>query len=304
MRIRRLAIVFGAAFVLSTAWAQTTGRIEGRVLDAAGSPLQKAAVTIVSQKSATIHYELSTDAQGRFVQIGLAPGNYVVTVKKDGFAPLDREVHVGIAETTSLDLTLKTVEAALAKTLSQADSLFLKGNGLYASQKYDDAAGAYEEAIKRDAENWRYFLNLGLARKKLNQAEQALAAFRRAAALNPESTSANKETGEALAKAGEFAEAKPFYEKAAGLSPDDPDAQYNLGVCLVNLGASEAALSLFEKTVALKPDYADAYYQMATILIGQNKVPEAKASLEKFLALAPNHEKAGIARQLLDYLKK
>lgn len=304
MRIRRLAIVFGAAFVLSTAWAQTTGRIEGRVLDAAGSPLQKAAVTIVSQKSATIHYELSTDAQGRFVQIGLAPGNYVVTVKKDGFAPLDREVHVGIAETTSLDFTLKTVEAALAKTLSQADSLFLKGNGLYASQKYDDAAGAYEEAIKRDAENWRYFLNLGLARKKLNQAEQALAAFRRAAALNPESTSANKETGEALAKAGEFAEAKPFYEKAAGLSPDDPDAQYNLGVCLVNLGASEAALSLFEKTVALKPDYADAYYQMATILIGQNKVPEAKASLEKFLALAPNHEKAGIARQLLDYLKK
>jgi len=56
--------------------------------------------------------------------------------------------------------------------------------------------------------------------------------------------------------------------------------------------------------VALKPDYADAYYQMGTIYIGQNKVPEAKASLEKFLALAPQHEKAPIARQLLDFLKK
>ena len=43
---------------------------------------------------------------------------------------------------------------------------------------------------------------------------------------------------------------------------------------------------------------------MGTILIGQNKVPEARASLEKFLALAPGHEKAAIAKQLLEYLKK
>jgi GNAT superfamily N-acetyltransferase len=43
---------------------------------------------------------------------------------------------------------------------------------------------------------------------------------------------------------------------------------------------------------------------MGTILISQNKVAEAKASLEKFVALAPDHEKAGIAKQLLEYLKK
>jgi len=43
---------------------------------------------------------------------------------------------------------------------------------------------------------------------------------------------------------------------------------------------------------------------MGTILIGQNKAPEAIASLERFLALAPEHEKAGIARQLLEFLKK
>jgi len=43
---------------------------------------------------------------------------------------------------------------------------------------------------------------------------------------------------------------------------------------------------------------------MGTILIGQNKAPEAKANLEKFLALAPDHEKAAIAKQLLEFLKK
>ena len=54
----------------------------------------------------------------------------------------------------------------------------------------------------------------------------------------------------------------------------------------------------------LKPDYIDAYYQIGTIAIGQNKIPEAVAALEKFLSLAPDHEKAPVAKQLLEYLKK
>ena len=301
---RSFVISLGLVLALTAGRAQTQGRIEGRILDAAGQPLAGAAVTLVSQKTSSIHHDLSTDKQGRFLQIGLPPGNYVVSAKKEGFAPAAKEIHVSIAETTSVVISLNTVEAALEKSLSQADAVFLKGNRLYADQNYAEAAAAYEESIRLDAGSWRYFLNLGLARKKLNQAGEALAAFRKAVELNPESYSANKETGEALAKDGQFAEARQLYEKAAGLSPNDPDAQYNLGVCLVNVGESEAALPRFEKAVEIKPEYADAYYQMGTILIGQNKVPEAKASLEKFLALAPEHEKAGIARQLLDFLKR
>ena len=276
----------------------------GIVLDSAKNPVEKAEVAIVSQKSSSIRYELKTDRDGHFVQIGIMPGYYMLTVKKTGFAPGSKEIHVGVAGEETVEITLMSAEAAAAKSYSAADRAFMSGNKLYAEQKYAEAAAAYGEAIGLDPTNWAYRLNLGLSLKKAGKSEEALAAFRKAVELNPESYSANKETGETLAKAGQYAEAKPFYEKAAGLSPDDPDAQYNLGVCLVNLGESEAALPRFEKAVELNPDYADAYYQMATILISQNKVAEAKNSLEKFLALAPNHEKAGIARQLLDYLKK
>jgi Flp pilus assembly protein TadD len=298
---------FIALIVLMSAvsvWPQYQGRIFGRVIDAAGNPVEKAEVTIVSQKTSTMRYSLKTDKDGHFVQIGMLPGYYMLSVKKAGFAPGSKEVHVGVAGEESVEISLTTVAAAAEKSYSAADRSFLSGNTLYAEQKYPEAAAAYGEAIGLDPANWAYRLNMGLAQKKMGKAEEALAAFRKAVELNPESYSANKETGEALAKAGQFAEAKPFYEKAAGLSPDDPDAQYNFAVCLVNLGESEAALPRFEKTVELKPDYADAYYQMGTILISQNKVPEARASLEKFLALAPGHEKAGIAKQLLEFLKK
>jgi Flp pilus assembly protein TadD len=303
--IRKLFLaVLLFALILSAARAQTQGRIDGHVLDESGRPVEKAAVSIVSGRTASVHYEMTTDKQGRYFQIGLPPGDYVVTAKKEGLAPMSKEVHVSIDETTSVDFSLKTVEAAIEKTLSQADTLFLKGNKLYTAQNYADAAAAYEEAIKLDQANWRYFLNLGLARKKQGQSDQALEAFRKALALDPESISVNKEVGEALAKADNFAEAKTYYEKAVALSPNDAEARYNLGICLSSTGEPEAALAQYQKAVELKPDFADALYQMGTLLVGQNKVPEAVACLEKFLQLAPDHEKAGVAKQLLQYLKK
>jgi tetratricopeptide (TPR) repeat protein len=304
--IQKKASLFALLLFVSTAasWAQYQGRIVGRVLGADGNAVDKAEVTLVSQKTTSIRYESKTDKDGRFVQVGLMPGYYMISVKKTGFAPASREIKVGVADEQSVEITLKTIAAEAESTYSAADRSFLAGNKFYAEQKYAEAAAAYEEAVALDPGNWGYRLNLGLSKKKVGQPEAALTAFRKAVEINPESYSANKETGEALGLAKQFAEAKPFYEKAAALSPDDPDAQYNLGVCLVNTGESEAALPRFQKAVELKPDYAEAYYQMGTILIGQNKTAEACASLEKFLALAPNHEKAGIAKQLLEFLKK
>ncbi|HOW85600.1 MAG TPA: tetratricopeptide repeat protein [Candidatus Aminicenantes bacterium] len=302
---RKIAAVTALVLALAAiAGAQFQGKISGRVVDKAGNPVEKAEVAIVSQKTATLRYDLKTDKDGRFVQIGVMPGYFMLNVKRSGFAPGSKEIHIGIAGDEAVEITLTSVEAAVEKSLSAADKAFLSGNKLYAEQKYEPAAAAYSEAIALAPANWGYHLNLGLALKKGGKAEESLAAFRKAVELNPESYSANKETGEALAKSGAFAEAKPFYEKAIALSPDDPDAQYNLGVCLVNGSDSAAALPFFEKAVTLKPDYADAYYQIATIQIGQNRVPEARAALEKFLALAPAHEKAAIAKQLLEYLKK
>jgi tetratricopeptide (TPR) repeat protein len=303
--IRKIGLVFAAlALGFFPAWGQTQGKIEGRVLDAAAQPVPKAAVSIVSTRTSSVHYELTTDKSGKFLQIGLTPGNYLVSVKKDGFAPYSTEARVKIDEMTSLDIALKPVEAAVQKTLSEADSLFLKGNKLYTDQKYAEAAAAYEKAVALDPANWRYRLNQGLSLKKQGQAEAAQTAFLKAVELNPEVSSANKEAGESLAKAEKFAEARPFFEKAAALDPDNADVHYNLGLCLSSLGEPEAALGQFRRVLELQPDYADAHFQIGTLLIGQNKIPEAVASLERFLALAPQHEKADLARQLLQALKK
>jgi tetratricopeptide (TPR) repeat protein len=287
-----------------TAWSQVQGKLMGVVRDAQGNPIEKASVHVVSTRTTSVSYELTTNKEGRFLQIGIQPGYFQVTVKKDGFMPRTTEARVGLGGETNLEFKLDTADEVALRSISEADKAFLKGNKLYGEQKYAEAVAAYEEAVGMSRTNWGYFLNLGLAYKKLDKKDESLAVFRKAVELSPESYSANKELGEALAKGSVFDEAKKYYQKAVDLSPDDPDAHYNLGACLTNTGEQDAALEHFLKTAALKPDYADAFYQMGTIYIGRNMVPEAVQSLEKFLELAPAHEKAPLAKQLLQYLKK
>lgn len=290
--------------LLSNLWPSVQGKIEGTVTDSSGNPLEKVTITITSLKASTGHMNLKTDKKGKFIQVGLWPGRYQVSLKKSGYLPVFYEVRVRIAESTKLAIKMEKAEEALERSLSKADGLFLRGYKLYEQSKYEEAALAYEEATKLSATQWGYFFNLGLAYKKLDKMEEGVAAFRKAVELNPESFSSNKELGEVLGQSGNYEEAKVYYQKAIEISPDEPDAFYNLGVCLMNLGESVEALNAFLKAVEIKEDYVEAYYQIGTIYIGQNLTEEAVKSLEKFLELAPEHEKADIAKQLLDYLKK
>jgi tetratricopeptide (TPR) repeat protein len=304
MALRKMVSVFAVLMIAIVAHAQFQGRIEGKVMDDAGNPLDKVEVTIVSTKLGSQKLDLETDREGRFTQIGLMPGFYVLNFKKAGFAPRAVEVKVSIAEASKFEVTLERAAAEAERTMSESDKLFLNGNKLYGENKFSEAAASYEEAIRLSPGQWAYHFNLGLACKKMGKDEEAKAAFSRALELNPNSFSVNKELAESLAKGGNYEEAKKLYRQALEVSADDPDVFYNLGLCEVSTGESEAALDSFSRCVALKPDYADAYYQLGTLYIGQNRTQEALENLEKFLELAPGHEKAGVAKQLLDYLKK
>ena len=302
--MRKIVIsLFLINMCLGLGWSQH-GKIIGTVTDKEGNPQEKVTVTIVSVKSAEKKIEVETNKEGKFSQVGLWPDYYHVTFKKSGFMPVSREVRVSIASPTEMEVVLDIAQDMMERNLSAADKIFLKGNKLYAEQKYDEAIQSYNEALELSQSQWAYYFNLGLAYKKAGREKDAIATFQRALEMNPESYSINKELGQLLALGDHYEEAKKYFTKATEISEDDSDAFYNLGVCLTNLGDQEGALAAFLKTIALKEDYADAYYQIGTLYINQNNVDEAVKNLEKFLELAPEHEKASVSKQLLDYLKK
>ena len=119
-------------------WSQH-GRITGTVTDNEGNPQEKVTVTIVSVKSSAKKVEVKTNKDGKFSQVGLWPDYYHVTFKKSGFMPVSREIRVRIASPTEMEIVLEKSQDMLERNFSQADKLFLKGNKLYAEQKYDEA---------------------------------------------------------------------------------------------------------------------------------------------------------------------
>lgn len=283
--------------------ASVQGKIVGTVYDTEGNALSGVSVRIISMKSAAQQFTTETRDDGSFTQVGVWPGMYQITFKKEGFVPVSREIKVGIDETRRLEITMKPASEIVREQLSEADSQFVKGNEAYENENYEKAIQAFQDAIDLNDSMWAYHFNLGLAYKKAGHTERALEAFRRAVDLNPESYSCNKEMGEALAKKNQHEEAAPYYQKAVEINPEDPDTQYNFGVVLSQLGRNQEALEHFLKTTDLDPEYADAYYQAGTIFIGLNEKDRAVEMLQKFLDSAPDHEKADLARQMLDYLK-
>jgi len=88
-------------------WSQAeTGQIVGSVKDPAAAAAPGAKITI---RSADNGYERSqeTDVDGSFVFANLLPGNYQLTVEKDGFARQQQRVTLAVGAKVGLDITLQ-----------------------------------------------------------------------------------------------------------------------------------------------------------------------------------------------------
>ena len=121
-RIQQLAVAFVLALLLaSVAGAQTqitTGTIQGTVTDANGAVVPGANVEIKNLDT-NLSRTLTTDEGGRFVAPLLQPGNYSVTVSKQGFstAVLEKAV-LTVGQAMTVPVTLKISEVAERVTIT------------------------------------------------------------------------------------------------------------------------------------------------------------------------------------------
>ena len=128
-----LSIVFGVG--VSSAWAQAGATIRGQVVAADGSMLPGAPVALRSGAEAE-RLETTADQNGRFVFIGVRPGEHVLSTAPQGFARREVRLVVAPREVRSVTLSLEVApivvtvdvvgEAALPSTHSPSSTLRLK----------------------------------------------------------------------------------------------------------------------------------------------------------------------------------
>src|SRR5271165_2457543 len=98
-------------FFAGTAFAQSTGSIQGTVYDAAGAVIPNAAMTIRHQSTGEERTTV-TDSSGIYVAPSLAVGTYRVEVKSAGMQPTAANIEVSVGTVSRQDFSLTVASSS------------------------------------------------------------------------------------------------------------------------------------------------------------------------------------------------
>jgi Flp pilus assembly protein TadD len=295
--------------LLGTPARAQTGSARGRVSDEQGQPIVEAKVEIEFTGGLTRKYETKTNKKGEFIQVGMPPGPYKITVTKEGFQGSFIEVRISLGDPTQVpEFRLKVPSAAQKAAAGggqdEVGASFKKAVELARAGQLDQAEAAYKEILAKDPSIPEVHYNLALLYRQKKDVPSAEAAFLKAIELRPGYAAAYLELSRTYQASGQMAKAVELLTKVAADNPGDAKLQFGLGEAAFNSGKYDEASAAFQKAAQLDPSFPEVYYYLGTLAVTQNKVAEAVAHLEKYLSLNPTNEQfVATAKGLLGALK-
>jgi tetratricopeptide (TPR) repeat protein len=299
--------------VTAPAWAQSSGMVRGKVVDAQGQPVEGAVVTIEFAES-NRRMEAKTNRRGEYVQIGLGSGTYKITVQKDKFQGQQTEVRVSVGQAADANFTLQPAGPVGPdpQKLAEIRKMFEEGVALAKGGNHDASIAKFNETIAILPNCSDCYYNIGLAHVAKKEYEPAEAAFKKAIELRPDHAAAYNGLATVYNATKRAAEAEAASAKAVEIAGSaaaaggggNVDALYNQGVIFRNAGKIAEAKKQFEEVVKLDPKHADAHYQIGMAFLNEGKMAEAVAAFETSVSLAPDGPNAAQAKALIAQLKK
>jgi tetratricopeptide (TPR) repeat protein len=136
------------------------------------------------------------------------------------------------------------------------------------------------------------FYRLGLDLEHEGRLDEALQAFKQAAALRPVQSEVRLQLGIVHARQGQWASAWEELDRARQLSPDDAHVYLYSGEVLWKLNRRLEAIASLQEAIRLQPKYWEAHYRLGDDLAEQADVSGAAAEFEQVVRLNPDYVKA------------
>jgi Flp pilus assembly protein TadD len=168
---------------------------------------------------------------------------------------------------------------------------FQLGNRLTASRP-DDALAYYRAALAVRPDTCAVYTNLGNVLEARGRVDEALEANRRAVALEPQEAKCHYNLGNALKRKGRLDEAVTQFRRAIALDPKHARAHNNLGNALSDLGRLDEAVQAYHHAIALDRNDAKAHYNLGFLLYGQGRVDDAVREYGLAVTLNPRYAMA------------
>jgi tetratricopeptide (TPR) repeat protein len=316
MAFRRLVPgVLIAAVVLAfaaTASAQT-GVVRGKVVDAQGAPVEGAKVTIEA-KSVKNTRDVKTNKKGEFVQVGLFPGDYIITVEKEKLKAT-QETKVSIGDNPPLDFKLAPASGGNAEMAAKAaalQKLFEEGVEASKAGKFDDSIAKFNEALVQLPNCADCYYNIGYANTQKKDWAAAETAYKKAIELKADHCAAwsglanvynvQNKTDLALEATAKTSSCGGGGATGAAGSAD-ASGLYNQGVILWNAQKFAEAKEKFVAATQADPKFGQAWYLLGKANINLGDFAGAVAAFEGYLQNAPTGEHAEEVKKNIEQLQ-
>lgn len=323
-------ILFSAASL--TLAAQNTGGIQGKITDTKGMPLAGVQIT-VSRIDITWSKTLTTDASGKYFQVGLEPKEFDITYSLKGYVDLKIREKIRIANIEKKDIVMKTLDearkdgsapagasadATAAEAFNQAVPLFNEKRYTEALPLFQKAYEGYTEVLGKatdqvaktetEARLAQVERVYGFTLMEVGMADptQKEALFPKAEPMLKKSLERNAKDQSALtylvesARFKQDAKAEATYQAALdALIGPRPELAYNQGVEAYNANKMKDAKRYFLKAIEIDPKFGEAYYLLAMCEFSEMNLKATKQSLLKYLEVSPDGKNAGTAKDML-----
>ena len=179
--------------------------------------------------------------------------------------------------------------ARIEPTLAEAH--FNRANALRDLGRSAAAARAYRASLAADPAGRGAARNLGILRLPTDPAA-AVAAFRIAAAVDPDSLNDDLNLAAALIAAARPAEALPVLDRVLARRPDTADAHNHRALALCALGRKAEAAAALVRALAADPAFPEAWTNRAQERRDRGRFGEATAAARRALRIRPAYPAA------------
>ena len=198
------------------------------------------------------------------------------------------------------EAAVKMASAAVASAPELVAAWVALGQSLKAAERHEEAARAYEQAIRLDGMNALARLGLGELKIAGARPEEAVVEFELALKRSPALIAAHLGLGNALACMGRNEEALERYEAALALRPRLAECEFAAGFALARLGRTKEAETRYRRAVSARPDFAAAWINLGALLREQGKDLFAEAALRRAIKLRPDLVSAWVNLAVLE----
>jgi tetratricopeptide (TPR) repeat protein len=214
------------------------------------------------------------------------------------------ELYLGVAQVHA-DNNPKVGLPRLANALDryhpeQAEFYIELGDALRHNAKPEDAVARYREALRLKPDSLAGLLGLGRAFEATSDLALALEAFRRAVNAVPDDASSWLQLGQTYIRLGQESDALSALRQALTIDPGVPETHYALALLLSKPGRdAERAEAEWREAIRLQPDYSQAHMNLANFLFQHNRSDEAVYHFEFALRVRPDYALAHLNYALM-----